>query len=51
LKERFPDYQNTGIFIQILQLCADYAEELLAEALELNLASPDFWLFMGVLRC
>jgi transposase len=37
LKERFPDNQGTGIFIRILQLCADYAEETLAEALEMAL--------------
>ncbi|MCP5088194.1 MAG: IS21 family transposase [Rhodobacteraceae bacterium] len=37
LKERFPDHQGTGVFIRILQLCTDYAEETLAEALEMAL--------------
>jgi len=37
LKERFPDNQGTGVFIRILQLCADYAEDTLAEALEMAL--------------
>jgi transposase len=37
LKERLPDKQGTGVFIRILQLCADYAEETLAEALEMAL--------------
>lgn len=37
LKERFPDNQGTGIFIRILQLCADYAEDTLAEAMEVAL--------------
>lgn len=37
LKERFPDNQGTSVFIRILQLCADYAEDTLAEALEMAL--------------
>ncbi len=42
LKERFPDNQGTGIFIRILQLCADYPEDALAEALRLALEARCF---------
>lgn len=37
LKEHYPKNQGTGIFIRILQLCADYTEDTLAEALEMAL--------------
>lgn len=39
LKERLPGNQGTGIFIRILQLCADHPVEVLAEALETALTS------------